>query len=67
MNTNTASLLRKLALCLSASVLTLTANATVTNIGYWRGGENDSPFVCFILQYRGAAMAANILGSPRTS
>jgi hypothetical protein len=30
MNTNTASLLRKLALCLSASVLTLTANATVT-------------------------------------
>ena len=43
MNTNTASLLRKLALCLSASVLTLTANATVTNIGYWRGGENDSP------------------------
>ena len=43
MNTNTASLLRKLALCLSASVLTLTANATVTNIGYWRGGENDFP------------------------
>ena len=30
MKTNTASLLRKLALCLSASVLTLTANATVT-------------------------------------
>jgi hypothetical protein len=26
-----------------ASVLTLTANAAVTNIGYWRGGENDSP------------------------
>jgi hypothetical protein len=43
MKTNTASLLRKVALCLSASVLTLTANATVTNIGYWRGGENDSP------------------------
>jgi hypothetical protein len=30
MKTNTASLLRKLALCLSASVLTLTANAAVT-------------------------------------
>jgi hypothetical protein len=43
MKTNTASLLRKLALCLSASLLTVTANATVTNIGYWRGGENDSP------------------------
>jgi hypothetical protein len=43
MKTNTASLLRKLALCLSASILTFTANATVTNIGYWRGGENDSP------------------------
>ena len=43
MKTNTASLLRKLALCLSASVLTVTANAAVTTIGYWRGGENDSP------------------------
>jgi hypothetical protein len=35
MKTNTASHLRKLALCLSASVLTLTANAAVINVPYY--------------------------------
>jgi hypothetical protein len=33
--TNTAPLLRKLALCLSASVLTFTANAAFINVPYY--------------------------------
>jgi hypothetical protein len=59
MKTNTASLLRKLALCLSASILTVTANATVTNIGYWRGGENDSPVPNFNLDSGNLGYANN--------